>query len=94
MTDPAPSADEVHAFFTHLSGAHLAGYPNRAGGDRLAGIFRSAGMTPVERDQAWHVFACIHPWDLPGLLSAGGMSVYEVARAIHLSKTLRPQARV
>ena len=39
----------------------------------------------------WHVFACIELWDLPGLLSSGGMSVYEVARAIHLCKTPRPK---
>lgn len=90
--DPTPSPREVDAFFAHLSGAHLAGYPDRPGGARLARIFRSPRMTSDERDQVWHVFACIHPWDLPGLLSAGGMSVYEIARAIHLSGTLRPQA--
>lgn len=44
----------------------------------------------VERDQVWHVFACIRLEDLPALLSRGGLSLYEVARAIHLSKTLRP----
>ena len=81
---------EVHAFFAHLSGGHLAGYPNRPSGAELARLFRSPRLTPVQRDQVWHVFACIHLWDLPGLLSAGGMSVDEVARAIHLSKTLRP----
>ncbi len=88
--DPAPSDDDVRAFFAHLSGGHLAGYPDRPSGAELSRIFRTADMAPVQRDQVWHVFACIHQWDLPGLLYPGGMSVYEVARAIHLSRTLRP----
>ena len=87
---PSTPPDTVSVFFAHLSGAHLAGYPDRATGDELARIFRSPHMTDAERDQAWHVFACIHLWDLLGLLSAGGMSVYEVARAIRLSLTDRP----
>ena len=87
---PSTPPAEVHAFFAHLSGGHLAGYPNRPSGAELARLFRSPRLTPVQRDQVWHVFACIHLWDLPGLLSAGGMSVDEVARAIHLCKTLRP----
>lgn len=88
---PSTPPAEVHAFFDHLSGAHLAGYPDRLLGRALARAFRAPRMTSVQRDQVWHVFACIHPWDLPGLLAEGGMSVHEVARAIHLSKTLRPQ---
>ena len=46
-------------------------------------------MTRSKADQVWHVFACIHPWDLPGLLWSGGLSVYQLVRAIHLCKTLR-----
>ena len=91
LTRPSTPPDKVRGFFAHLSAGHLAGYPNRPSGTELARIFRSPRPTTVERDQAWHVFACIHPWDLPGLLWSGGMSVHEVARAIHLSKTLRPQ---
>ncbi|MDE3261199.1 MAG: hypothetical protein OYL41_04350 [Acidobacteriota bacterium] len=88
--DPPPSAEEVRIFFGHLAAGHLAGYPGRPSGAELSRIFRAARMTPVQRDQVWHVFACIHLWDLPGLLYPGGLSVYEVARAIHLSETLRP----
>lgn len=88
---PSTPPHDVHAFFDHLSGAHLAGYPDRLPGRALARAFRAPHMTSEQRDQVWHVFACIHPWDLPGLLAEGGMSVHEVARAIHLSRTLRPQ---
>ena len=87
---PSTPSDDVRRFFAHLSGGHLAGMPDRPTGTELARLFRSPCLTPVERDQVWHVFACIDLWDLPGLLSAGGMSVYDVARAIHLSQTLRP----
>lgn len=87
---PPTPPKTVSAFFAHLSGGHLAGYPNRPHGYELARIFRSPHMTPIERDQVQHVFACIHLWDLPGLLWSGGMSVYEVARAIRVSLTFRP----
>ncbi len=90
LSKPSTPPERVRGFFAHLSGGHLAGYPDRPTGAELARIFRATRMTDVERDQVWHVFACIHLWDLPGLLSAGGMSVYEVARAIRLSLTLRP----
>lgn len=88
--EPPPSTEEIRIFFGHLAASHLAGYPDRPGGAELSRIFRAPHMTPVQRDQVWHVFACIHLWDLPGLLYPGGMSVCEVARAIHLSKTRRP----
>ena len=86
-----PDPDHARVFFAHLSAGHLAGYPNRPRGADLGRLFRSPRLTPVERDQVWHVFACMRLSDLPGLLSRGGLSLYEVARAIHLSKTLRPR---
>ena len=89
LAAPPTPPDQVSAFFAHLSGGHLAGYPYRPTGTQLAWIFRSSRPTAIERDQVRHVFACIHPWDLPGLLWSGGMSVYEVARAIHLCTTRR-----
>jgi AcrR family transcriptional regulator len=89
LSAPPTPPEQVRAFFSHLSGGHLAGYPDRPTGVELARIFRSAHMTPVESDQVRHVFACIHPWDLPGLLWSGGMSIHQVARAIHLSRTSR-----
>ena len=49
-------------------------------------MFRAAALTPVERDQLWHVFACIHTKNLVRLLTRGGLSIYHIARAIHLSQ--------
>jgi len=89
LSEPPTPPEQVYAFFAHLSGGHLAGYPDRPTGAELSWIFRSPRPTYIERDQIWHVFACIHLWDLPGLLWSGGMSVHDVARAIHLSGTFR-----
>ena len=47
----APSPEEARVFFAHLSGGHLAGYPNRPSGAELARLFRAPRLTPVERDQ-------------------------------------------
>lgn len=84
---PPPLPKDPTTFFEHLSAAHLAGYPNRPSGPALARTFRSSQLSPVERDQLWHIFACIRPHDLAHLLGWGRLSVHEAARAIHLSGT-------
>ena len=84
-----PTTAEAHAFFAHLSGAHLAGMPNRPTGAQLARLFRATELSSRERSQLWHIFADIQAWDLTRLLSRGGLSLYEAARAIHLSGTRR-----
>ena len=86
---PPGGAEEAHAFFAALAADHLAGMPERPGGARLARTFRATELKGREWSQLWHVFACIRIWDLKRLLSRGGLSVYEVARAIHLSDTSR-----
>ena len=87
---PPPGGNAAaHAFFDALAADHLAGMPERPTGDRLARIFRARRLEGREWSQLWHVFACIRIPDLKRLLSRGGLSVYEVARAIHLSKTHR-----
>ena len=84
---PARLPRDPAVFFEHLSAAHLAGYPNRPAGAALARIFRSPQLSALERDQLWHIFACIRPRDLGHLLGWGGLSVHETARAVHLSGT-------
>ena len=85
--DPA----RVRLFFAHLSGGLLAGMPARPSGLELHHAFRSASLSPRRRDQVWHVLASMRLDELPRLLSRGGLSVYEIARAIHLSGTHRPR---
>ena len=80
---------EANAFFAHLSGAHLAGMPNRPTGAQLARLFRATELSSQERSQLWHIFADIQAWDLTRLLYLGGLSLYELACAIHLSGSRR-----
>ena len=82
---PSTSPENPDLFFAGLSAGYLAGYPNRPDGAALGRIFRATDLTPVERDQLWHIFACIHAKNLGRLLARGGLSVHQVARAIHLS---------
>lgn len=86
-TRPPTLPRDPATFFEHLSAAHLAGYPNRPYGAALARIFRASELSAVERDQLWHIFACIRSRDLGHLLGWGGLTVHEAARAIHLSGT-------
>ena len=88
---PPGGTDEAHGFFAALAADHLAGMPERPSGAQLARTFRAARLEGREWSQLWHVFACIRIWDLKRLLSRGGLSVYEVARAIHLSDTCRAE---
>lgn len=83
---PPDPPEDPDLFFAGLSAGYLAGYPNRPNGAALGRIFRAADLTPVERDQLWHIFACIHAKNLVRLLARGGLSIYQVARAIHLSE--------
>lgn len=88
---PPGGTDKAHDFFAALAADHLAGMPDRPSGARLARTFRSVRLEGREWSQLWHIFACIRIWDLKRLLSRGGLSVYEVARAIHLSDTCRAE---
>ena len=88
---PPGGAEEAHDFFNALAADHLAGMPERPSGARLARTFRSAQLKGREWSQVWHIFACIRTWDLKRLLSRGGLSAYEVARAIHRSDTCRAE---
>ena len=49
------------------------------------------GFSDRERSQIWHIFACIRMTDLKRLLTWAGLSLYEIARAIHLSDTRRAE---
>ena len=88
---PRGGIAKAHSFFAHLAGAHLAGMRNRPSGAELRRRFRSSELKGLAWSQVWHVFACIHISDLKRLLSRGGLSVYEIARAIHLSDTRRAE---
>lgn len=86
---PPAGPEEAHAFFGSLSGAYLAGMPNRPSGRLLRRYFRSAELTGRPWSQVWHVLACIHSFDLHRLLPRGAVSLYETARVLHITDTRR-----
>ena len=89
-TDPPPGGEaKAYLFLYALSAGHLAGVPERPDGRQLMQIFRSDSYSPLECMQIWHIFACIRMVCLVGLLSRAGLSLFEIARAIHLSETTR-----
>lgn len=89
-TYPPPGGEaEAYRFLYALSADHLAGVPQRPDGGHLMQILRSDAYTPRERMQIWHIFACIRMADLIGLLSRAGLSIFEIAQAVHLSETTR-----
>ena len=88
ITPPA-GIQEANSFFHALSSAYLAGVPDRPSGALLRRYFRSADLSGQPCSRVWHVLACIQTFELRRLLARGAVSLYEVARAIHLSKIRR-----
>lgn len=86
---PPGGIEEAHTFFASLSGAYLAGMPDRPSGLLLRRYFRSAELTGQPWSQVWHVFAAIPPIHLHCILPRGAISLYETARAIHLTRIRR-----
>ena len=86
---PPGGTGEAHTFFASLSGAYLAGMPDRPSGPQLRRYFRSPELAGPPWSQVWHVFACIHPFDLRRIVPRGAVSLYEVVRALHITNTRR-----
>lgn len=72
---PPGGTGEAHTFFASLSGAYLAGMPDRPSGPQLRHYFRSPELAGQPWSQVWHVFACIHPFDLHRILPRGAVSL-------------------
>lgn len=84
-TLPPGGIEEAHLFFRSLSHGYLAGHRDRPSGARLRRHFQSPDLSGLPLSHLWHVLACIRGLDLNRLLANGGLSLYEIARAIHLT---------
>ena len=84
-TLPPGGLEEAHLFFRSLSHAHLAGHAHRPSGPLLRRYFCSPALSGIPSSLVWHVLACVRGFDLNRLLAYGGLTIYEIARAIHLS---------
>ncbi len=88
-TLPPGGIEEAHIFFRSLSHGYLAGHRDRPSGPRLRRHFQSPELSGLPLSLVWHVLACVRGSDLNRLLAYGGLSLYEIARAVHLTDVRR-----
>ena len=86
---PPGGLSAAHAYLADLAGAHLAGVRHRPAGPRLARFFRSTVLSDAERAILRHLFGAITAARFYRLRTDGGVSLYEMARALHATRTRR-----
>ncbi|MDE0101160.1 MAG: hypothetical protein OXN89_02165 [Bryobacterales bacterium] len=84
-----PVKDEAE-FLAGLICRHLAGFAGRPTPPELAVWLRSSDQSRRKRAALYNIFETIRPSERPQLLSKAHLSVYEVARAVHLSGSRAP----
>ncbi len=82
-----PSAAD--GYLDDLCRAHLAGVLNRPTGPYLAQLFRSTDPLDADLDTMRHLFGAISAPGFYRLRTDGGVSLYEMARALHSTRTRR-----
>ncbi len=86
---PPGGEQAAHAFLSDLSGLHLAGVPNPPSGPRLARMFRSADPSRADRAMLRPLLGAVPPPRFKRLRTQGGVSLYEMARALHVTRCRR-----
>ncbi len=86
---PPGGIPAAHGYLADLSGAHLAGVLNRPSGPRLAQLFRSPDLLDGDRAIIAHLFGAIPAPRFYRLRTDGAVSLYEIARALHTTRTRR-----
>ena len=85
-----PGGQQVaYSYLRDLAGAHLAGVPNRPTAARLDRMFRSAHLSPADRDILAQLFGALPAPRFKSLRTVGGISLYEMARALHITRNRR-----
>lgn len=86
---PPGGPQAAHDFLADLSGLHLAGIANRPSGRALSRLFRSARLAPADLAILTHLFGAVSAARFMELRYLGGVSLYEIARAVHATDTRR-----
>ena len=81
---------DPHRFLDTLSADQLAGYRTRPGGRTLHRLLRADHLSDQEAHLVEQFLARLRMIEMAGLLSRGGLTVYEIARAMHLSGSRTP----
>ena len=82
-TDPCGHLDA-------LSADHLAGCSPRPDGRRLRRLLRAERLAPSEAHLVEQFLARLRMVEMASLLCCGGLTIYEIARAMHLSGSTTP----
>ena len=86
---PPDGQQAAHAYLADLSGLYLAGIANRPDGPRLAHMFRSTHLSDNDRPMLTHLLSAITALRFMDLRTRGGISLYEMARALHATRIRR-----
>ncbi len=85
-----PGGHQAALSYLHdLAGAHLAGVPNRPPAQDLAIIFRSPNPSRADRDVLRQLLAALPAPRFKSLRTLGGVSLYEMAQAVHVTGSRR-----
>ena len=85
-----PGGHQAALSYLHdLAGAHLAGVPNRPPARDLAIIFRSPNPSRADRDVLRQLLAALPAPRFKSLRTLGGVSLYEMAQAVHVTESRR-----
>lgn len=86
---PPGGRHEAELFFRALAHSYFAGTEDPPAGPTLRRHFRAAALSGTPYTHVRHLFASIRGFDLNPLLASGGLTIYEIARAIHLTRIRR-----
>ncbi len=79
-----------YGYLDTLSADHLAGHHPRPDGRTLHRLLRTDQLTDQEAHLVEQFLARLRMIEMAGLLSRAGLTVYEIARAMHLSGSRTP----
>ena len=86
---PPGGRHEAELFFRALAHSYFAGAADPPSGAGLRRYFRSAQFSGNSYTHVRHLFASIRGFDLNPLVACGGLTVFEIARAVHLTRIRR-----
>ena len=86
---PPGGRQEAELFFRALAHSCFAGAADPPSGPTLRRHLRTAALAGTAYARVRHLFASIRGFDLNPLLASGGLTIYELARAIHLTRIRR-----
>lgn len=81
---------DAHRYLDALSADHLAGCDPRPNGRTLHRLLRADRLADHEAHLVEQFLARLRMIEMAGLLSRAGLTVYEIARAMHLSGSRTP----